>query len=85
VRGRDEAAKMDREHLLTGYEEFREFDSTTLALIEPLRAIRMIHYAAWISRRWQDPSFSRLFPEFGTERYWFSEIEALQEILELIG
>lgn len=84
IRGRDDTAKRDRDELFSGYEEMRSFDYDTLALIEPLRAIRIIHYAAWIAKRWGDPSFSRLFPEFGTERYWNGEIEALEELSELL-
>jgi len=64
--------------LLAGYEEMRSFDRSTLALIEPLRGLRMIRYGAWIARRWDDPSFPRAFPEFGSHRYWSEETEALE-------
>ncbi|MEK7689467.1 MAG: serine/threonine protein kinase, partial [Bdellovibrionota bacterium] len=82
VRGRGEEANQARETLLSGYEQMREFDRTTLRLVEPLRALRMIHYAAWVAKRWEDPSFPRLFPMFGTERYWQEEIEALGETVQ---
>lgn len=83
VRGRDEAAKRDRDYLLEGYETFRPFDRSTLDLIEPLRALRMIHYSAWIARRWKDPAFAKVFPNFGSPRYWEEEINSLQECLAL--
>lgn len=56
--------------ILDGYQEFREFDSSELRLIEPLRTLRMLHFAAWLARRWQDPAFPRAFPWFNTPRYW---------------
>jgi Ser/Thr protein kinase RdoA (MazF antagonist) len=83
VRGRDEEADNDRDLLLEGYEAFRSFDRSTLDLIEPLRSLRMIHYSAWIARRWDDPSFRKAFPQFATPRYWEEEIQALQEILAI--
>lgn len=83
VRGRGEEADRDRNILLEGYEAFRPFPRASLKLIEPLRALRMVHYSAWIARRWEDPSFGKAFPLFGTPRYWEEEIQALQEILAL--
>ena len=56
--------------LVDGYEEFREFDRHELALIEPLRTLRLIHYSAWLARRWDDPIFPINFPWFGTPAYW---------------
>ncbi|MGE3262371.1 MAG: serine/threonine protein kinase [Bacteriovoracia bacterium] len=84
VRGRGEDAERDRDFLLEGYEAFRPFDRSTLSLIEPLRALRMIHYSAWIARRWDDPAFKKAFPLFATPRYWEEEIQALQE-MQAIG
>lgn len=83
VRGRGPEADKDREYLLEGYSKFREFDVRTLKLIEPLRALRMLHYSAWIARRWDDPSFPKAFPFFAQPRYWEEEIQALQEVLAL--
>jgi Ser/Thr protein kinase RdoA (MazF antagonist) len=83
IRGRGPEAERDRDLLLEGYGAFRDFDRGTLSLIEPLRALRMIHYSAWIARRWQDPSFPRAFPFFAQPRYWEEEIQALQEIMAL--
>lgn len=84
VRGRGEEAERDRSYLLEGYSKFREFDVRTLKLIEPLRALRMIHYSAWIARRWDDPSFPKAFPFFATPKYWEEDIHALQEVMALM-
>ena len=65
--------------LLEGYERFRAFDRHELALIEPLRTLRLVHYAAWIARRWEDPAFPAAFPWFGTQRYWQDRILELRE------
>ena len=65
--------------LLIGYTDFREFDSKELEFIEPLRTVRQIHYAAWISMRWQEPAFVTAFPHFGDGRYWDTHILALRE------
>ncbi|GEA12399.1 serine/threonine protein kinase [Alteromonas sp. KUL49] len=65
--------------LVEAYEEFCEFDSKELVLIEPLRAMRMIHYMAWLSRRWSDPAFPRAFPWFAEDKYWEGQILALKE------
>ncbi|WP_437536076.1 serine/threonine protein kinase [Sorangium sp. So ce726] len=81
--GRDETARQQRELFIEGYEELRRFDRSTLGLIEPLRGLRMIHYAAWIARRWHDPIFPRTFPHFGTEAYWREETSSLEEVLQL--
>ncbi len=68
--------------LLDGYEQLREFDRRELALIEPLRTLRLIHYSAWIARRWDDPAFPAAFPGFGTPDYWHGQIATLREQLE---
>jgi Ser/Thr protein kinase RdoA (MazF antagonist) len=65
--------------IIEGYEEFYEFDSRELALIEPLRTLRIMHYSAWLARRWQDPAFPHSFPWFNTERYWAEHILELRE------
>ncbi|WP_063366444.1 serine/threonine protein kinase [Pseudoalteromonas luteoviolacea] len=67
--------------LLGGYEEFSELDMTQLQLIEPLRAMRMIHYMGWLAKRWQDPAFPRNFSWFATDKYWEQQILALKEQL----
>jgi Ser/Thr protein kinase RdoA (MazF antagonist) len=65
--------------LLDGYERFHAFNREELSLIEPLRTLRLIHYAAWIGRRWDDPAFPAAFPWFGTGRYWQDRILELRE------
>lgn len=82
--GRDEEAARQREVLLSGYEQLRRFDRKELRLIEPLRALRMIHFSAWIARRWEDPTFPRTFPDFTTYRYWADETAALEEQLTFV-
>jgi len=84
VPGRESEAVEQRRVLLEGYEEFREFDRRTLRLIEPLRALRIINYSAWIARRWDDPIFPRVFPQFGSHHYWSKELEALEELSQFI-
>jgi len=70
--------------LLAGYLEFRDFDPAELQLVEALRALRIMHYAAWIARRWQDPAFQIAFPWFGTPRYWEDHVLSLREQLGLL-
>ena len=82
--GRDQETKYARESLLEGYSEFRAFDRSTLRLIEPLRALRFVHYTAWVARRWEDPAFPAAFPEFGSHHYWADETQDLEEQLRLI-
>ena len=65
--------------ILEGYEQFRDFDTRELQLIEPLRTLRIIHYAAWLARRWNDPAFPLAFPWFNSPRYWEEHILALRE------
>ncbi len=70
VPGDDDYAKEQRMILLCEYESFRDFDYSTLKLIEPLRALRYIHFAAWMAKRYDDPAFKSAFPYFGTDKYW---------------
>ncbi len=65
--------------LMEGYREFCGFDPRELRLIEPLRALRMLHYSAWIGSRWEDPAFPAAFPWFNTVNYWGEQILALRE------
>jgi Ser/Thr protein kinase RdoA (MazF antagonist) len=68
--------------LVDGYEQFRSFDRRELALIEPLRTLRLIHYSAWLARRWHDPTFPINFPWFGTSDYWQGQVQMLEEQME---
>ncbi len=79
--GDDAWSEHRRELLLEGYEQIRDFDRRSLRLVPALRALRMVHFSAWIARRWEDPAFPRVFPDFGDDRYWFDELASLREIL----
>ena len=85
ARGDSDEARRAREDLIEGYELFREFDRSTLALCEPLRALRIVHMSGWIARRWDDPSFPQAFPTFRDHRYWIEEYEELVGISEALG
>jgi Ser/Thr protein kinase RdoA (MazF antagonist) len=65
--------------VIAGYEDFAEFDRRELHLVEALRTLRLIHYSAWIARRWHDPAFPAAFPWFNTPRYWEDRILELRE------
>ena len=71
--------------LVDGYEQFRAFDRRELALIEPLRTLRLIHYSAWLARRWDDPIFPINFPWFGSSDYWKGQVLMLEEQLEAMA
>jgi Ser/Thr protein kinase RdoA (MazF antagonist) len=70
--------------LLAGYEDFYEFNPRELHLIEALRTLRLMHYAAWLAMRWDDPAFKLAFPWFGTQRYWQDRILELREQIALL-
>ncbi len=70
--------------LVEGYNEFHDFRARELGLVEALRTMRLMHYAAWLARRWQDPAFPLSFPWFNTERYWAEHILELREQLSAL-
>jgi Ser/Thr protein kinase RdoA (MazF antagonist) len=70
--------------ILAGYEDIREFDPRELYLVEALRTLRLIHYSAWLARRWDDPAFPAAFPWFNTQRYWQDRILELREQIALM-
>ena len=70
--------------LLEGYTAFRGFDARELHLVEALRSLRIMHYAAWLARRWEDPAFKVAFPWFDSRRYWDEHILALREQVALM-
>ena len=82
--GRDEVALDQREILLSAYESMRNFDRSSLALVEPLRALRIIRFSAWIAQRWEDPCFSRVFTDFGSPKYWRDQVATLLEQLQIM-
>ncbi len=71
--------------LVEGYSEFCDFNPRELQLIGALRALRMLHYSAWLARRWEDPIFPRTFPWFNTIRYWGEQILELREQLAALS
>ena len=71
--------------LVDGYEQMREFERDELALIEPLRTLRLIHYSAWLARRWEDPIFPINFPFFGSSDYWQGQVQMLEEQIEAMA
>ena len=81
-----ERAEMTRQlaDVLAGYEDFCDFDRHELHLIEALRTLRLIHYAGWLARRWEDPAFPAAFPWFNTQRYWQDRILELREQIALM-
>ncbi len=79
---KDSRAELDR--LLDGYETFREFDHASLRLVEPLRAMRMIHFTAWCARQRLDGGFARVAPDWGTSGYWRQETADLERQLREI-
>jgi Ser/Thr protein kinase RdoA (MazF antagonist) len=70
--------------ILAGYEDFCDFDSREMHLVEALRTLRLIHYSAWIARRWDDPAFTVAFPWFNTQRYWQDRVLELREQVALM-
>jgi Ser/Thr protein kinase RdoA (MazF antagonist) len=70
--------------LLEGYQQFADFDFRELNLVEPLRSLRMLHHAAWVSHRWSDPAFPRAFPWIGEQRYWERYLTDLLEQIAAI-
>jgi len=79
--GRREEMTVQLADLLAGYVEFADFDYRELALIEPLRTLRIMHYAGWLARRWDDPAFPRAFPWFAEPKYWEQHVLNLREQL----
>lgn len=74
----------ERDALLEGYATFRSFDARTLRLVEALRGLRYVRYAAWIAERWHDPAFPRAFPQFGTAAYWEGQLADLYDQIRLL-
>lgn len=83
--GEREQQTAQMSEILEGYREFCDFDLAELALIEALRSLRIMHYSAWLARRWTDPAFPHHFPWFNTERYWGEHILELREQLAMLN
>ncbi|WP_157314046.1 serine/threonine protein kinase [Chitinibacter sp. GC72] len=71
--------------ILFGYEDFADFDPTELHLLEALRTLRLLHYSAWLARRWHDPAFPAAFPWFDSPIYWQNRILELREQIALMS
>jgi Ser/Thr protein kinase RdoA (MazF antagonist) len=74
----------EKDLFLSGYQELRHFPHEQIDWIPLLRAFRIMGYSAWIARRWKDPSFPKLFPDFNTYSYWAEETEALEKCLRAL-
>ena len=83
--GEREAMRSQMSAVLQGYRQFRDFDVRELALIEPLRTLRMVHHSAWLAERWGDPAFPVAFPWFGTAAYWGQQTIQLREQIEAMA
>ena len=79
--GRPDEMSAQLHDLLEGYAEFADFDHHEISLIEPLRTLRIMHYAGWLARRWDDPAFPRAFPWFQEPKYWEQHVLDLREQL----
>lgn len=82
--GEPERQRVQLANIVEGYDMFHSFPLKELALIESLRGLRQMHYAAWLARRWNDPAFPLHFPWFAHERYWAEHITGLREQLYLL-
>ncbi len=77
--GEREERGLQLSDVVAGYEDFRDFDRRELHLIGVLRTARVMRYAAWLARRWDDPAFPLAFPWFGEPRFWEEHLLALRE------
>ncbi|MEM8659698.1 MAG: serine/threonine protein kinase [Pseudomonadota bacterium] len=82
--GERDFRQLQLSELIEGYSEFCDFDARQLRWIEALRTMRIVHYAAWLGRRWSDPAFKQAFTWFNTERYWADHILQLREQLSAL-
>lgn len=81
---RADRCRHEMDMLLQGYEQFRDFDHSTLRLIEPLRAMRIIYFLAWCSRQTNDFKFRAMYPDWGNEAFWLKEVNDLANQLQVI-
>ncbi|MGQ9425738.1 serine/threonine protein kinase [Gilvimarinus sp. F26214L] len=83
--GERDQQSLQMQKLLEGYQQFCDLDLAELQLVESLRSLRIMHYAAWLARRWDDPAFPMNFPWFNTQRYWSQHILELREQLAALN
>ncbi len=81
---RADLSRREMDLLLRGYEQFRDFDHSSLRLIEPLRAMRIIYFLAWCSRQANDFKFRADHPDWGSDSFWRSEVNDLEQQLRII-
>ena len=84
LNGERHERQLQLSELVEGYSEFCEFDPRQIRWVEALRTMRLVHYAAWLARRWEDPAFPHSFPWFNSERYWADHILELREQLSAL-
>lgn len=82
--GSEDEMRHQRAQLMLGYRAFRELGDGEFALVEPLRTLRLIHYSAWLARRWSDPAFPAAFPFFNSPHYWHARVSELAEQVSLM-
>ena len=82
--GDPESREQQLQYVLAGYRMFADFDPREMQLIEPLRSLRYVHYAAWLARRWDDPAFPQAFPWFNDPNYWTGHLNDLDQQLALL-
>jgi Ser/Thr protein kinase RdoA (MazF antagonist) len=85
VGGRDPEAVELREWMLEGYQTVKPFDRRQLELIEPLRALKFVHYAAWLAKRRNDPAFQRRFSDVDSHAFWRRELEELEQQIKYLS
>ncbi len=72
--------ELEKESILSGYTELRNFDESDFELMNGLRGLRMIYYSSWIAMRWEDPSFQKIFDNFKSYNYWADQTDQLEKI-----
>lgn len=82
--GEQKQMDMQMEKIVQGYYEFHDFNPRERHLIEPLRTLRMLHYAGWLAKRWNDPAFPLSFPWYNTPVYWQNLMINLSEQIDLL-
>jgi Ser/Thr protein kinase RdoA (MazF antagonist) len=75
VPGQDQDSVDDRDRFLSTYKEMTRRDHLRMEYFtEALRTMRMVHFNAWIAKRWDDHSFQRIFPQFPSASYWDQQL-----------
>ena len=82
--GRDQTSRMQREAMIEGYNSLRHFDRSQLKIVESLRAMRFVHFSAWIGKRIEDPYFKKTFTDYGSWNYWNEQVTDIEQQLILV-